>query len=193
MLTTTKISKHFRFTLGSRRNLTIPTIFHTFGTMADEHSMTSTPYTSKENNAVNRLLEIAEAFKASKSKKMTTASPLAQGKKQITKGNKHTITTIYYTTNVPCGLHELYAHIVAEDNSANFIEKIEEVYNDHHSINYYALSFPKPVHDREFHTSVVTKIEAEKIMFVSVPCFIEEKARNVHPDRVRAEVRNSTF
>ena len=156
--------------------------------MADEHSMTSTPYTSKENNAVNRLLEIAEAFKASKSKKMTTDSTLAQGKKHVAKG-QHT-TTGYYKTNVPCGLQELHAHIEAEDNSSNFKEKIEEAFNDHHSIRYYAMSLPNPVHDREFHTSVITKFEDGKIIFVSVPCIIEEKARNVHPDRVRAEIRN---
>jgi len=156
--------------------------------MADEHSMTSTPYTSKENNAVNRLLEIAAAFKTSKSKKMATDSPLAQGKKHVAKG-QHT-TTGYYKTNVPCGLQELHAYIEAEDNSSNYIENIEEAYNDHHSINYYAVSLPKPVHDREFHTSVITKVEAEKVILVSVPCFIEERARNVHPDRVRAEIRN---
>jgi len=157
--------------------------------MADEHSMTtSTTYTSKEKNAVNRLLEIAAAFKTSKSKKMKTASPLAQGKKHVAKG-QHT-TTGYYTTNVPCGLQELHAHIEAEDNSSRYIESSEEAYNDHHSIRYYAMSLPNPVHDREFHTSVITKVEDGKIIFVSVPCFIEEKARNVHPDRVRAEIRS---
>ena len=156
--------------------------------MADEHSMTSTPFTSKENNAVNRLLEIAEAFKTSKSKKMTTDSPLAQGKKHVAKGQY--TTTGYYKTNVPCGLHELHAHIEAEDNSSNFKEKIEEAYNDHHSINYYVKPFQKPVRDRELHQSVITKFEDGKIIMVSVPCFIEEKARNVHPDRVRAEIRS---
>ena len=85
--------------------------------MADEHSMTSTPYTSKENNAVNRLLEIAAAFKTSKSKTMTTASPLAQGKKNVASG-KHT-TTGYYTTIVRSTLQELHNFIEAENNSSN--------------------------------------------------------------------------
>ena len=151
-----------------------------FCTMADEHSMTSTPYTSKENNAVNQLLEIAAAFKTSKSKTMTTDSPLAQGKKNVASG-KHT-TTGYYTTIVRSTLQELHNFIEAENNSSNFTEKIEEAYNDHHSINYYAMSFPNPVHDREWFQSVITKVEAEKVILVSVPCFIEERARNVHPD-----------
>ena len=145
-------------------------------------------FSPMEKNAINRLLEIAAAFKTSKSKKMKTASPLAQGKKCIAKGQK--TTTGYYTTIVPCGLQELHAYIEAEDTSTYYIEKIDEAYNDHHSINYYAMSFPKPVRKREWHQSVVTKVEAEKVVIVSVPCFIEEEARNVHPDRVRAEIRN---
>ena len=111
---------------------------------------------------------------------MTTDSPLAQGKKNVASG-KHT-TTGYYTTIVRSTLQELHNFIEAENNSSNFTEKIEEAYNDHHSINYYAMSFPNPVHDREWFQSVITKVEAEKVILVSVPCFIEERARNVHPD-----------
>jgi len=66
----------------------------------------------------------------------------------VAKG-EHT-TTASYTTNVPCGLLELHNFIQAEDNSSRYIEKIEEAYNDHHSIRYYAKSFPKPVSDREW-------------------------------------------
>jgi len=149
----------------------------------------STSFSPKENEAVNRLLAIAAVINNSNStSKMRTASPLAQGKKCITLG-KH-ITTGYYTTNVPCGLQELHNFIEAEDTSSNFIEKIDESYNDHHSINYYAMSFPNPVHDREWFQSVITKVETEKVIILSVPCFIEERARNVHPDRVRAVIRN---
>jgi hypothetical protein len=111
----------------------------------------------KENNAVNCLLAIAADFnKNNNSKKMATASPLAQGKKHVAKHPAK--TTGYYITNAPCGLQALHAYIEAEDNTT----KIEEAYNDHHSINYYAVSLPKPVHDREFHTSVITKVECRK-------------------------------
>ena len=125
-------------------------------------------------------------------KKLTTASALAQGKQHVAKG-QHT-TTASYTTNVPCGLLELHNFIKAEDNSSRYIEEIEEAYNDHHSINYYAKSFPKPVSDREWYTSVITKVEADKILFVSVPCFIEEKKKEkpLRHDRVRAEIRSCT-
>jgi len=151
------------------------------------------PFSEQENSAVDQLLKIASSIDAStNSKKMTTASPLAQGKKYVAKG-QHT-TTASYTTNVPCGLLELHNFIQAENNSSNFIEKIEEAYNDHHSINYYAKSFPKPVSDREWYTSVITKVEADKILFVSVPCFIEEKKKEkpLRHDRVRAEIRSCT-
>ena len=126
------------------------------------HELTTNTSTisPKENYAINWLLAIAAAFKTSKSKKMATDSPLAQGKKVIAKHPAK--TTGYYITNAPCGLHALHAYIEAEDNSSNYIEKIEEAYNDHHSINYYAVSLPKPVHDREFHTSVITKVECRK-------------------------------
>jgi len=144
-------------------------------------------FSSQENDVVDRLQDIASAIdKSRNTKKLATASPLAQGKKHVAKGQHSTAAS--YTTNVPCGLLELHNFIKAEDNSSSYIEKIEEAYNDHHSINYYAMSLPKPFHDREFHTSVITRIEDEKITFVSVPCFIKEKARNVHPDRVRAEI-----
>ena len=155
---------------------------------------TNDAFSLEENEAIIRLQAIAAAFDKSKNtKKMTTASPLAQGKKLIaTKGQN--MTTGYYTTNVSCSLHELHAYIEAEDTTSNYIEKIvDEAYNDHHSINFYAMSLPKPVHDREFHTSVITKVEAEKVVIVSVPCFIEEKERDVHPDRVRAETRSLTL
>ena len=146
------------------------------------------PLSTQENGAFDQLLKIASTMDAStNSKKMTTASPLAQGKKHVAKGQA---TTGYYTTNVPCGLLELHNFIKAEDNSSNYTEKIEEAYNDHHSINYYAMSFPKPVRKHEWHQSVITKVEAEKIVIVSVPCFIEEKMRNVNPVRVRAVIRN---
>ena len=150
------------------------------------------PLSTQENGAFDQLLKIASTMDAStNSKKMTTASPLAQGKKHVAKG-QHS-TTASYTTNVPCGLLELHNFIKAEDNSSSYIEKIEEAYNDHHSINYYAKkSFPKPVHDREWHQSVITKVEAEKIIHVSVPCFIEEKEKEwpLRSDRVRAELRS---
>ena len=150
------------------------------------------PFSAQENSAVDQLLKIASSIDAStNTKKMTTASPLAQGKKYV--ANDQQSTTGYYTTKVPCGLLELHAYIEAEDNSSNFIEKIEEAYNDHHSINYYAKSLPKPASDREFHQSVITKVEDENtIVMVSVPCFIEEKVkeRPIRPDRVRAAIRN---
>ena len=112
-----------------------------------DFELNTTPYSLHENQAISQLLAIATAVDA-------------LGKKHVAKG-QHT-TTGYQKTNVPCGLQELHAYIEAEDNSSNYIENIEEAYNDHHSINYYAVSLPKPVHDREFHTSVITKVECRK-------------------------------
>ena len=78
----------------------------------------TTPYSPKEIEAVNRLLTIAESIETSpKSKKLKTASPLAQGKTHIAKG-KHT-TTGHYTTNFRVNLQELHAFINAELGKKN--------------------------------------------------------------------------
>ena len=150
----------------------------------------TTPYSPKEIEAVNRLLTIAESIETSpKSKKLKTASPLAQGKTHIAKG-KHT-TTGHYTTNFRVNLQELHAFINAELGKKNskYIEKSFTKYNDHHSIQYRALSFPKPVSDREWLGSVITmNLDDETIVVVGVPCFIEEKERPLRHDRVRAEM-----
>ena len=107
------------------------------------------PFSTQEQNAVDQLLKMAAAIDTStNSKKMKTASTLAQGKKYVANGQQS--TTGYYATNVPCGLQELQAYIEEDDTSSNYNEKVEEAYNDHHSIRYYAKSFPKPVSDREW-------------------------------------------
>jgi hypothetical protein len=103
---------------------------------------------------------------------------------------QHT-TCGYYATNVRSGLHELIKFINTEAPSPDLFDKVEEVFNDHHLIKYYAMSFPNPVSDREWHLSIMTKIlNPETIVKVCVPCLIEEKERNVHTDRVRAEMRS---
>ena len=142
----------------------------------------------EENEAIIRLQAIAAAFDKSKNtKKMITASPLAQGKKFIAKGQN---ATGYYTTNVPCGLQELHAYIETEETPSRYIESSEEVINDHHSIQYRVIAFPSPVRDRESYASIITKKLDDTIFIISVPCFVKEKVRNGHPDRVRAEIRN---
>ncbi len=147
-------------------------------------------FSPKENEAFNKLLAIAAGIdNSTNSKKMTTASPLAQGRKYSVKG-QHT-TCGYYATNVRSGLHELIKFINTEAPSPDLFDKVEEVFNDHHLIKYYAMSFPNPVSDREWHLSIMTKIlNPETIVKVCVPCLIEEKERNVHTDRVRAEMRS---
>ena len=147
-------------------------------------------FSPKENEAFNKLLAIAAGIdNSTNSKKMTTASPLAQGRKYSVMG-QHT-TCGYYATNVRSGLHELIKFINTEAPSPDLFDKVEEVFNDHHLIKYYAMSFPNPVSDREWHLSIMTKIlNPETIVKVCVPCLIEEKERNVHTDRVRAEMRS---
>ena len=155
-------------------------------------------FSVQETNTITQLLQIASAFEASdRTEKLTTASPLAQGKKLIAKGLQ--TTTGYYTTIVPCGLHQIHTFIdtdlKTEDKSSHYLERTQEDYNDHHSISYLAKSFPRPVSDREWHHSIITKVEAEKVIMVSVPCFIQEKekGRPLRPDRVRAEIRSMTL
>tara|TARA_B110000971_G_scaffold205077_1_gene227187 strand:+ start:37 stop:588 length:552 start_codon:yes stop_codon:yes gene_type:complete len=148
-------------------------------------------FSNIESEAIDQLLKLAKAVDSSNCTKLTTASPLAQGKKYIAKGQR--TTTGYYTTLVRSTLQDLHPFIEAEDNSSKYTENNEEAYNNHHSIRYYAMSLPNPVHDREWFQSVVTKVEAEKVIIVCVPCIVEEKARNVHPDRVRAEIRNMSL
>jgi len=155
-------------------------------------------FSVQETNTITQLLQIASAFEASdRTEKLTTASPLAQGKKLIAKGLQ--TTTVYYTTIVPCGLHQIHTFIdtdlKTEDKSSHYLERTQEDYNDHHSISYLAKSFPRPVSDREWHHSIITKVEAEKVIMVSVPCFIQEKekGRPLRPDRVRAEIRSMTL
>jgi len=150
-------------------------------------------YTVEENEAVDQLLKKASSIESCKNtKKMATPSPLAQAKKYIAKG-KFT-TTASYTTNVRCGHIELIKFIHAElgwRNKKKYIEKTVTTYNDHHSIQYRARAFPKPVSDREWHISIITKIlDDETSVVVTVPCFIEvkEKEKPLRPDRVRAEL-----
>jgi len=145
-------------------------------------------FSAQENDAFAQMLLLASSIDNNNTIKMTTASPLAQGRKYVAKG-QHT-TTSSYTTNVPCGLQELHNFIKAEDTSSRYTESSEEAYNDHHSIQFRTLAFPNPVSDRETHTSVITKVEDEKVIMISVPCFIEEKAneRPLRSDRVRAEL-----
>ena len=151
--------------------------------------MSMSNFSTQENDAVDQLLNMAETINSSKNaKKLATPSPLAQAKKHVAKGE--IATTGSYTTTVPCGLQELQAYIEAEDVSSNYIERFEEAYNDHHSINYYAMSFPKPANDREMHQSVITRFEVDRIIMVSVPCFVEGNQKQFRPDRVRAKMRN---
>ena len=155
--------------------------------------LTTTTYTPKENDALNRLLEIAAAIDSRKNTKvLTTASPLAQGRKYIFKG-QHT-TTGYYATNVRIGHSELVKFIhedLSSKNTTSYIEKTVLKYNDNHAIQYRAKAYPNPVSDREWHISILTKkIDDETFVVVIVPCFIEEKERNVHPNRIRAEIRS---
>ena len=119
--------------------------------------------------------------KSKNTKKMITASPLALGKKLIAKGQN--MTTCYYSTKVPCGLLELHNFIFTStrEETGNYIDRSVEEINDHHSIRYLAKAFLKPVSDREWHQSVITKIENAKIVFVSVPCLIEEKVKERPP------------
>jgi len=150
------------------------------------------PFSSQENEAIGLLDKIAAAIDSSNNtKQLTTASPLARGKKYIAKGQR--TTTASYTTNVSCGHYELSKFINAEDNSSKYMDSFEEIINSHHTNGYYAFSSPKPVGDRELHQSFITKREDEKVIkIVSVPCFIEEKVkeRPLRPDRVRAEIRS---
>ena len=148
------------------------------------------PFSSQEKDAFAQMLLLASTIdKSQNTKKLTTASPLAQGRKFIAKNQK--ATTGSYTTNVPCGHQELINFINMEAPSSDMYDRDEEVFNDHHQIKYYAMSLPKLVSDREWRVSIMTKkIDDETIVKVCVPCFIEEKARNVHPDRVRAELRS---
>ena len=158
---------------------------------------TNDAFSLEENDAIIRLQAIAAAFDKSKNtKKMTTASPLAQGKKLIaTKGQN--MTTGYYSTKVPIGLLDLHNFIFpsTREETGNYIDRSVEEINDHHSIRYLAKAFLKPVSDREWHRSVITKVEAEKVVIVSVPCLIEEKVkeRPLRTDRVRAETRAMTI
>jgi hypothetical protein len=121
----------------------------------------SSPYSTDENNAIDQLFAIAAAFDKSKNtKKMITASPLAQGKKLIaTKGQN--MTTGYYSTKVPIGLLDLHNFIFpsTREETGNYIDRSVEEINDHHSIRYLAKAFLKPVSDREWHRSVITKVE----------------------------------
>ena len=153
----------------------------------------SSPYSTDENNAIDQLFAIASGIESSTStKKMRTTSPLAQGKKLVAKGQLSTIG--YYSTFVRIGHIELITFIQEElssKNSSSYSEKTVEIHNDHHTLQYYVKPFPNPVHDREWHVSVITKMVDEKtVVMVSVPCFLKEKARNVRPDRVRAEAQN---
>ena len=155
-----------------------------------EFDSNETPYTTDENDAIALLLAIASGIYSSTStKKLKTASPLAQGKKHITNGQP---TTASYTTNVHCEYIELIKFIHTElgwRNKKKYIEKTVTTYNDHHSIQYRARAFPKPVSDREWHISIITKkLDDETIVVVTVPCFVKELEKIVHPDRVRAEL-----
>ena len=104
------------------------------------------PFSSQENNVIDQLLKMAMAITTSNNtKKMTTASPLAQGKKYVAKGQNS--TTASYTTNVRIGHIELIKFIheeLSSKNSKSFIEKTVTNYNSHHSIQYYAKSVPRP-------------------------------------------------
>ena len=133
-----------------------------------------TPYTTDENDAIALLLAIASGIESSNStRKIRTTSPLAQGKRNIAKG--HRASTGHYNTHVQTNLHELSAFINNDDSSSNYSEKTVEVHNDHHTLQYYRKVFPKPVHDREWHTSVITKVVDENIIIkVAVPCYRRE-------------------
>ena len=148
------------------------------------------PFSSQENDAIATLLNLASSIDQShNTKKMATPSPLAQAKKYIATGSH--VTTGYFTTLVRSNLQGLIKFINEEDTRSELFDQHNEKHNNHHSIKYYAMACPNPVSDREWHVSIMTKtLNSKTILKVCVPCFIEEKLKDVHPDRVRAEIRS---